>query len=249
MLNSSRKVLHLLAACQKYEMDSIQSLIRIKVKSQEFPAPKGTEAFAAYAIASGKVLIPEMENAARQTLCLPMTFEVLGEGLRLFEGWALRDLAKFRRLCFDNVVECLDTVTSLPADPLGPSTRSIWVGCPDVMSSVSSSETRQQSRALPTWLNRFLSRSRGDLELHKFTQPPGILINLYSGYFRALRTHVDCDFCTRVQAIDVLNYIKRLDKRLEQVLDKVIHFFDVSTSSTPSFTSWRCAVIVALSLV
>jgi hypothetical protein len=49
------KVLYLLAACQKYDMVSVQSLIRAKIKLGEFPAPKGAEAFHAYAIASAKV--------------------------------------------------------------------------------------------------------------------------------------------------------------------------------------------------
>jgi hypothetical protein len=97
ILYSYFKVLYLLAACQKYEMSSIQSSIRILVKCGEFPAPKGAEAFAEYAIARANGLIPEMENAVRLTLKLPMTFESLGEGLRLFEGSALRDLADFRR--------------------------------------------------------------------------------------------------------------------------------------------------------
>jgi hypothetical protein len=78
-------------------MTSVQTSIRLRVKWEEFPAPKGAEAFAAYAIASAKGLIPEMENAARLTLNHPMTFENLGEGLRLFEGSALRDLAGFRK--------------------------------------------------------------------------------------------------------------------------------------------------------
>ena len=95
--NSYYKVLYLLAACQKYEMDSVQSSIRLEVKCGEFPAPRGVQSFPAYAIASAKGLIPEMENAARQTLDHPMTFEILGEGLRLFEGWALRDLASFHK--------------------------------------------------------------------------------------------------------------------------------------------------------
>ena len=73
-------------------MTSVQSSIRAEVSRGVFPAPNGAEAFAAYAIAAGKGLIPEMEKAARQTLDHPMTFEVLGEGLRLFEGWALREL-------------------------------------------------------------------------------------------------------------------------------------------------------------
>src|SRR6266852_4441988 len=167
ILNSYYQVLHLLAACQKYEMDSIQSLIRTKVKSEEFPAPKGTEAFAAYAIASGKGLIPEMEKAAHSTLDHRMTFETLGEGLRLFEGCALRDLANYRARCSDNLVTCLRLY--LKVGPSGPS--NIWVGCPKVMPSASSSKECQQSRALPRWLNWFLLRTLDDLKLLKFTQP------------------------------------------------------------------------------
>jgi hypothetical protein len=109
-------------------MASVQFTIRGKVNCGEFPAPKGADAFAAYAIASSKGLIPEMENAARRTLDHPMAFEILGEGLRLFEGWALRDLAGFRRRCRDNLIVCLDSF--LKVKPSGPS--SIWVGCPDV---------------------------------------------------------------------------------------------------------------------
>jgi hypothetical protein len=97
ILNSYYKVFYLLAACQKYDMDSVLSSIRILVKCGMFPGPKGAEAFAAYAIASAKGLIPEMEDAARLTLNYPMTFEALGEGLRYFEGSALHDLASFRK--------------------------------------------------------------------------------------------------------------------------------------------------------
>lgn len=82
-------MLYLLAASQKYEMTSVQSTIRAKVRHGEFPAPNGAEAFSAYVIALGKGLVQEMENAAHQTLHLPMTFEVLGEGLRLFDGGGL----------------------------------------------------------------------------------------------------------------------------------------------------------------
>jgi hypothetical protein len=95
--NSYDKALYLLAACQKYEMASVQSSIRILVKCGEFPAPKGAEAFTAYAIASAKGLIPEMEYAVRLTLDQLMTFEIIGEGLRLFEGSALRDLASLHK--------------------------------------------------------------------------------------------------------------------------------------------------------
>jgi hypothetical protein len=89
-------------------MASVQSFIRDEVNRGAFPAPMGAEAFCAYAIASGMGLIPEMENAARQTLDHPMTFEILGEGLRLFDGWALRDLANFRKRYRDQLVSCFE---------------------------------------------------------------------------------------------------------------------------------------------
>ena len=75
--SSYEKVFALLAACQKYNMASIQSSIRAEVIRGSFPAPIGTEAFFAYAIASDLGLIPEMESAARLTLGYPMTFESL----------------------------------------------------------------------------------------------------------------------------------------------------------------------------
>ena len=95
---SYEKVFALLAACQKYDMVSVQSNIRAAVKLGIFPAaPVGTEAFGAYAIASSMGLVPEMENAAHLTLNYPITFESLGEGLRSFKGRALCDLVDYRK--------------------------------------------------------------------------------------------------------------------------------------------------------
>jgi len=94
--SSYEKVFALLAACQKYDMVSIQSGIRAEIQRGTFPAPGEAEGFSAYAIASSKGLIPEMENAARLTLSYPMTFESLGEGLRSFKGRALCDLLRYR---------------------------------------------------------------------------------------------------------------------------------------------------------
>ena len=105
--DSYEKVLNLLAACQKYDMVQVQSSIRAKVNRGTFPAPVGTEGFRAYAIACNKGLIPEMEKAAHMTLDHPMTLETLGEALLLFDGSALRDLARFRERCRDNIVLCL----------------------------------------------------------------------------------------------------------------------------------------------
>ena len=95
--DSYQKVFALLAVCQKYEMESVQSNIRSAIKLGKFPAPVKAECFIAYAIARGLGLVPEAEDAARLTLDQPMTFESLGEGLRLFKGRALCDLFRFRQ--------------------------------------------------------------------------------------------------------------------------------------------------------
>jgi hypothetical protein len=95
-------------------MASVQSSIRAKVERGEFPEPKGAETFLAYVIAGGNGLIPEMEIAARQTLDHPMSFEVLGEGLQLFGGSALRELANFRKRCRDNLIVCSRLVPQCP---------------------------------------------------------------------------------------------------------------------------------------
>jgi hypothetical protein len=93
---SYEKVFALLAACQKYDMVSIQQDIRDKAIVGRFPTPARAQAFSAYAIASSMGLGPEMEHAARLTLGQPMTFESLGEGLRSFKGPALCELVRYR---------------------------------------------------------------------------------------------------------------------------------------------------------
>ncbi len=95
--SSYEKVFALLAACQKYDMESVQSNIRAEIKLGRFPAPVVAEAFSACAIAGSLGLVPEMENAARLTFGYPMTFESLGEGLRSFKGRALCDLVRYRK--------------------------------------------------------------------------------------------------------------------------------------------------------
>ena len=48
--------------------------------------------------------LPEMNIAAHLTLDYSMTFESLKSKLHLFEGWALRDLASFRKDRRDEII-------------------------------------------------------------------------------------------------------------------------------------------------
>jgi hypothetical protein len=216
-------------------MTSVQSSIRAEVKRGEFPAPKGTEAFAAYAIASAKDLIPEMENAARLTLDHPMTFEVLGEGLRSFAGWALRDLVHFRRRCRDNLVTCLGSF--LQVQPPGPS--NIWLGCAagggtagpytyDQFGDYNPhgnydqyGNYRQICNVLPDWLNQLLSRNQNALKLQKVTNPLDIHSRIRGEYFAALQNHRTCNYCTGVHITNGSTFCAELENRLAQACNKV----------------------------
>jgi hypothetical protein len=215
-------VLYLLAACQKYDMASVQSFIRVEVTRGEFPSPTGAEAFAAYAIASGKKLIPEMERAARLTLDHPMTFEILGEGLRLFEGWALRDLANFRKRCRDNLVPCFESFLTLEQPPFN-----VWTNCTQTQSySYSTSETIECS---PSWLTelfeKYLDESR-----EVFSNPLFNPRRIQSEYFSALEAHITsyrCISCTKVHALKGVKFCKDLEDRITQALSEVCTSFVV----------------------
>ena len=77
-------------------MVSTQSYIRAEIECRTFPAPAKAQAFSVYAIANSRGLVPEMEHAPQLTMDQPMTFESLGEELRLFNAQALSDLIRYR---------------------------------------------------------------------------------------------------------------------------------------------------------
>ena len=134
---SYERVLALLAAAQKYDMPFVQSSVRAEVMRKRSPAKTEAQAFRAFAIAFSNNLSPEIQTTARLTLDFPLTFESLGDELRLFRGSALRELVGFRKMCRDNIVTCLESFLDAHN---GPSR--IWVGCPK--------PSRPEPQALPS---------------------------------------------------------------------------------------------------
>ena len=232
--NLCYKVLYLLAACQKYEMVSVQSLIRTEVSRGEFPAPKGAEAFSAYVIASNKGLIPEMENAARQTLEHPMTFEIFGEGLRSIEGWALRDLVDFRKHYRDNLVACFKSFLQLGQPPFN-----IWVPCFECRHFSSRHSSFNQIGASPQWLTQVF-QNHIDEARDAFSKPFPNPRSIRKDYLSALNAHISpnvCLSCIHVHAQKGEAFCKELEDKLTQALDEVcivylIYFFEDPWGST-----------------
>ncbi len=198
-------------------MVAVQSFIRAEVSRGEFPAPKGAEVLPAYVIASNKGLIPEMENAARQTLEYPMTFEIFGEELRLIESWALQDLANFRKRCRDNLVTCFESFLQLGQTPLN-----VWVSC---------IETRHASRyqynslpgSTPSWLLQ-LFQNRLDESRDAFSKPFFNPQSIRLENLLSLNAHIssfNCISCPKVHAQKGEAFCKNLEDRLTQALDEV----------------------------
>ena len=204
--DSYDKVLYLLAACQKYDMVQVQSYIRTEVDRGSFPGPVRTEVFRAYAIACGKGLIPEMEKAARLTLEHPMTFETLGGSLRFFDGSALRDLARFRMRCRDNLVAVCLSSQVLPA---GTSNRFYCSRC----------RYTSQPDNCPQQL---LSRN-DESKKREFTNPltPS---KIRGEYLKAFQSPVKCKSCGSAHSINNSTPDAELESKLAQALDKV-HIF------------------------
>ena len=209
MPNSYEKVFALLAACQKYDMGSIQSNIRAEIKRRASPTPVGAETFRAYAIASRMKLVPEMESAARLTLGYPMTFESIGEGLGAFNGRALCDLVRYRKRCRDNLVSCLDSFFDVH------SRCQIWAGCQE-------QRPWGTTQSVPTdWLHNFFTSKSVELG-NGFTRAISSPLYILEGYLAALKshTHSSCNSCVRVH-VEVETFCRELEDELAQALNEV----------------------------
>ncbi|KAH8982484.1 hypothetical protein EDB83DRAFT_1361202 [Lactarius deliciosus] len=244
---SYNRIVALLAGTQKYNMSTVQSSIRAEVSRRNLSFFDGTQVFRAYAIASSNRPIPEMDMAARLSLGLPMTFEYLGVELRLFEGWALRALIKFRILYMDNLHSCFDAFLDTST---GPS--KIWVSCPGprfrplssfqisprfgevVWALENSRETSDLlaprdkpgggeagTQSLPAWLhNVFREEMGGSSRAFRPLIGPS---DIRAKYMSALQKHVTtdrCAFCPGVHALEGKKYITELERALTQTRDR-----------------------------
>jgi hypothetical protein len=206
-------ILALLAASQKFDMASVQSSIRAQVKHKGLLSPKGAEAFRVYALACQKKLIPEMRTAAYLTMGYPFTFEYLGEALRSFEGWALRDLASFRQRCTDSLISCLQRFLDHRNGALG-----IWVGCPGPLPVV----RPKNEGCSPIWLQDLFSGMLAQLYESTYTLDPSHFSKEYS---KALNAHIsrrDCHVCARVHALNGEAFCLEINDTLAQAQN--IHY-------------------------
>ena len=207
--DSHEQSLALLAASQKYHMDTVLSTFR-SIISRQLPT---TEApFRAYAIASSKQLLPEMESAARLTLDHPMTFEAIGDALPLFEGSALSDLVRFRKRCHGNLLSFFGGFVN-GSDSLSK----IWFDCPQTK------RTPFNKIKLAGWivdLIRQHTKNLNETYVNTLIKPS----SLRKEFVEALRAHISskkCSSCATVYAMEGEAFRDQLRRRITKARDNV----------------------------
>jgi len=110
--------LSLLSACQKYQMDSTATRIRVLIRARTPPLFTAENSFRAYGIASRYHLGEEALLSARLTLERLMTFEVCGEDLRFISGADLFRLYGYRNECTEVAKDCIDRLTDRTPPPI-----------------------------------------------------------------------------------------------------------------------------------
>ena len=207
---SSDNILALLSAAAKYDMDAVQSSIRVEINRRGLLSSSPEELFRVYAVACKKGLIPEMESSARLSLAHPLTFESLGDTLRSFDGRALRDLADFHLRSMRDFKSNLDSFFNLLE---GPS--KIWAGCSMVVGY----------KYPPYWLENFrheIEKLSGCIWVHKdsLTNTIPTYAQLCDKYLKRLKEHLettDCKFCPKVHALEGDRFREKLKDILAQV--------------------------------
>ena len=233
--NSKDNILTLLAACQKYDMTTIQSSIRAEISRRELPSPTGSETFRLFAVAYRKRLIPEMKAAARLTLSQPMTFETLGKSLRSFEGCALFDLSRFHRRCRDGITSFSKVFLDGGS---GPS--KVWVGCPTPR-SLKQILPGDDGGDLPIWFDTVAAEI---CQRTLFTFPLVKPSSFREKYLKALRNHVnhkDCSFCSKTHTLKGEEFCVEIENQMTQAWDIDYSFFielsESEVASPPSVSS------------
>jgi len=107
--------LSLLAACQKYQMDSTITRIRYLLKDHEPPLFTVQNSFQVYGVTRRYHLKEEALVAARLTLERPLDFDECGEDLRFISGADLIKLWRYRAECTKVARDCISQLKNSDA--------------------------------------------------------------------------------------------------------------------------------------
>ena len=254
--DSYKEALRLLVALQKYDMVAAISSVRPEIRRR---LPSTVDAFHAYAIASSKGLIPEMEAAARHTLDHPMTFGVLAASLSCFRGRALSDLVRYRKRCRDQLLSLFEAFVA-GTDSLSKS----WSGCSKTKRPHSA--LQKDNSNIAGWLRDIILRQIKSLR-ESYTPPLPNQISFRKEFIAALRTHISdthCASCSTSYAADealreqLISHIFKARKKVVRIFpppwncDLRLTLCTALQSGCPSirtnrrFRKYQCLMVVGI---
>jgi hypothetical protein len=137
--STTEKIIQVLSAAQKYEMDLVLSHIRDHIARRDPPLIREETAFNVYAHANHHGLIQEALQAARFTLKLPMSIEDLENKFDILSGSALHELWVYHQSVRDYLADDLTTF------------RIFGAGC-----RINFRCVKLTSSDVPLWLDRYI---------------------------------------------------------------------------------------------
>ncbi|KAI0061892.1 hypothetical protein BV25DRAFT_1826182 [Artomyces pyxidatus] len=218
---SFEDITKVLAASQKYCMDSASALMRSLLSSQDLSFNiDARSAFRVYAIASTHGLAKEALQAARYTLEGPMTFEHYGEDIRLVAGGALYALSRYRSRCRMAAHGCIKQAT------LGETVSSETWGSIKPQSRFSCRSGHHNSK-LPPWLFTYVEELATKVQSSTL-HPSAKLISDTASFRSALVSHAgpldntpQCIFCVSVYAGGGDQFCSKLEEEINRAISKI----------------------------
>ncbi|KAH9167989.1 hypothetical protein EDB89DRAFT_2232052 [Lactarius sanguifluus] len=152
--STTEDIMELLAVAQKYQMDAVMTHIRDAISRQDLPFLRPETALHIYLLAQQHGLRPEVLQAARVTLRLPMIIKDLGSKLDFsgMTGASLHELWKYhQQVRADLKLSVLEFRNS---------------GLPDVVKCLRcSSRHTGVANSFPQWLDNYIKSIAGDIPL------------------------------------------------------------------------------------
>jgi BTB/POZ domain len=210
--NTFEDALSLLAACQKYQMDSTAACVRSLLRGRTPPLFTVHNSFRAYGIASRYHLGEEAAFAARLTLERAMNFPECGDDLGFISGAALFQLWEYRTECTKVARDCINKMKRNQTTPtLSRScTGSINIGKYDT----------DDLQAVPRWWHTHFLQRAAD-------RPSPKTVTNRLAFERSLTTHKtssNCSSCLQPDETRLDNTIcAAVEIKLSAAIEQVSH--------------------------
>jgi len=186
----------------------VQLSIRAEMTTKGLHPLTAAAIFRVYSFPRGKGLTQEMESTSGLTPDFLMTFESMGDELATFEGWALRDLARYRKHCRDSLVLSPESLLDRQVPP-----SDIWAQL------VARQLLRPQ---VPLgYKHPFRNISERCVKCSRSLLKPS---GLQAEYLAALRSHVSymgCKFCSKAHIMHGGALYTQVENILSNALDGV----------------------------